>query len=102
MINLCRYINFAWPLSIKWIQVTITHLLPNLYTLYTKSFAAFLSPLYFSKLMLIFHRFQQRANRREQSGILFDIVPESLKTHYIRKPWKKINAVIGNCTLQIN
>lgn len=32
------YINFSWPLRIKWIQVTITHLMPNLYILYIKGF----------------------------------------------------------------
>lgn len=77
MINICTYINFSWPLIIKWVRVTITHLLPNLYTvyvrgffLYRKFFTAFLSPLYYFKLRLIFPDFNNMPmNRPEWNSI---------------------------------
>lgn len=47
-----------------------------------KILTAFMSPLNFSKLMLIFHRFQQHDNRPEQSRILAGVIIESLKTRY--------------------
>lgn len=63
-----------------------------------------LSPLHFSHHCIssslgLYFLISTAFQWTDQSGILSDTVPESLKMHYTRNPWEKINAVIGNNTL---